>query len=133
MSEQPGTKTALLLVDHGSRSPAANAVLAEVAALIRRMSGQARVYLAHMEFAEPSIAQGFAQAVGDGAARVVVHPYFLSPGRHSQQDVPRMVAEAAQAFPGVSFAVTEPLGVHPKIVEVILERSGIPLSEAPQD
>jgi len=132
MLEQPDSQTALLLVDHGSRSPTANEALVEVAALIRRMSGRTRVYLAHMEFADPSIAQGFAQAVGEGATRVVVHPYFLSSGRHSQRDVPRMVAEAAQAFPGVTFSVTEPLGVHPKIVEVVLERSGIVLSEASQ-
>ena len=130
MSDSAGKTIALLLVDHGSRYQAANDMLADVASLTKQMTGLERVYVCHMELAEPSIAQGFAQAVQDGATAVVVHPYFLSPGRHSQSDIPRMVAEAAQGFPGVEFCVTQPLGVHPKIVEVILERSGIPLDFA---
>jgi sirohydrochlorin ferrochelatase len=83
-----------------------------------------------MELAEPSIGQAFAQAVGDGATAVVVHPYFLSPGRHSTTDIPRMVEEAAKAFPGVAHCVTAPLGVHPKIGEVVLERAGVPSGAA---
>jgi sirohydrochlorin ferrochelatase len=120
-------RIALLLVDHGSRHPPANAVLAEVASLVKQMTGLERVYYAHMDLAEPTVAQGFTQAVRDGATAVVVHPYFLSPGRHSQRDIPRLVEEAAREFPGVEFCVTAPLGVHPKIVEVILERAGIPI------
>jgi sirohydrochlorin ferrochelatase len=129
--ETTDRKIALLLVDHGSRAQAANEMLGEVAALLRTMSGLTRVYLAHMELAEPSIAEGFAQAVRDGATAVVVHPYFLSPGRHSRSDIPRMVAEAAQAHPGVEYCVTAPLGVHPKIIEVVLERCGVPPASAP--
>jgi sirohydrochlorin ferrochelatase len=40
------------------------------------------------------------------------------------------VEEAARGFPGVEFCVTAPLGVHPKIVEVVLERAGISLEAA---
>jgi sirohydrochlorin ferrochelatase len=123
------TKTALILVDHGSRFPAANDMLLDVVQMVKRLSGLQRVYPAHMELAEPSIRQAFAQAVGDGATAVVVHPYFLSPGRHSTTDIPRMVEEAAVEFPGIAHCVTEPLGVHPKIGEVVLERAGVPLGD----
>lgn len=123
-------KTALILVDHGSRFPAANDMLLGVVEMVKRLSGLDRVYPAHMELAEPSIRQAFEQAVGDGATAVVVHPYFLSPGRHSTTDIPRMVEEAAQAFPGIEHCVTEPLGVHPKIGEVVLERAGVPSGAA---
>jgi sirohydrochlorin ferrochelatase len=119
-------KIALLLVDHGSRFRGANDLLADVAAMVQQLSGLEKVYYCHMELAEPTVAEGFAACVKGGATAVVVHPYFLSPGRHSTTDIPRMVAEAAQAFPGVEYCVTEPLGVHPKIGEVILERAGVP-------
>jgi sirohydrochlorin ferrochelatase len=119
-------KIALLLVDHGSRFKEANQMLADVAAMVKRLAGLEEVYYAHMELAEPTIAQAFEACVKAGAAAIVVHPYFLSPGRHSTTDIPRMVAEAAQKFPGVEYCVTEPLGVHPKIGEVILERAGVP-------
>ena len=119
-------KIALLLVDHGSRFKEANQMLADVAAMVKRLAGLEEVYYAHMELAEPTIAQAFEACVKAGAGAIVVHPYFLSPGRHSTTDIPRMVAEAAQKFPGVEYCVTEPLGVHPKIGEVILERAGVP-------
>jgi sirohydrochlorin ferrochelatase len=125
VTEAGTKKTALLLVDHGSRFQAANAMLADVAKMVRELTGLEKVYACHMELAEPTIAEGFEACVKDGATAVVVHPYFLAPGRHSTTDIPRMVAEAAQAFPGVEYCVTEPLGVHPKIGEVILERTGI--------
>lgn len=123
-------RTALILVDHGSRFPAANDMLGDVVEMVKRLSGLERVYPAHMELAEPSIRQAFEKAIADGATAVVVHPYFLSPGRHSTTDIPRMVKEAAQAFPGIQHCVTEPLGVHPKIGEVVLERAGVPLPKA---
>ena len=118
-------RIALVLVDHGSRFQAANDMLADVTKLVRDLSGMERVYHAHMELAEPTIRQAFEAAVRDGATTVIYHPYFLSPGRHSMSDIPRMVAEAAQEFPGIAFCVTEPLGVHSKIGEVVLERAGL--------
>jgi sirohydrochlorin ferrochelatase len=117
---------ALILVDHGSRFQEANDMLLDVVEMVKRLSGLARVYPAHMELAEPSIRQAFEKAVGEGATGVVVHPYFLSPGRHSTTDIPRMVAEAAKEFPGIEHCVTAPLGVHDKIGEVVLERAGVP-------
>lgn len=121
-----GPEIALLLVDHGSRFQEANDMLAEVAAMVKRLSGLQSVHYAHMELAEPTIRQGFEACVRDGAKTVIVHPYFLSPGRHSTSDIPRLVAEAAKGFPGIAYRVTEPLGLHPKIGEVILERAGTP-------
>ncbi len=118
-------RIALVLVDHGSRFQAANDMLADVTKMVRDLSGMERVYHAHMELAEPTIRQAFEAAVRDGATTVLYHPYFLSPGRHSMSDIPRMVSEAAQEFPGIAYCVTEPLGVHPKIGEVVLERAGL--------
>jgi sirohydrochlorin ferrochelatase len=37
-------------------------------------------------------------------------------------NIPLLVKEAANRHPGVAFRITEPLGVHPKLGEVILER-----------
>ena len=115
-------KVAVLIIDHGSRKQNANDMLPEVARLVRQISSFAIVHYAHMELAEPTIQQGFDACVAEGAEEVIVHPYVLSPGRHSTSDIPRMVAEAAQKYPQVTFQVTEPLGLHPKIGEIILER-----------
>ena len=121
---QMSKKVAILIIDHGSRKQDANDMLPEVARLVQQMSSFTIVHYAHMELAEPTIQQAFDACIADGAEEVIVHPYFLSPGRHSTSDIPRRVAEAAQKHPQVTFQVTEPLGLHPKIGEIILERIG---------
>ena len=115
-------KSALLLIDHGSTRDDANELLPKVARMIREMSDFEIVCYAHMELAEPTIQQGFDACVAAGALEVIVHPYFLGPGRHSISDIPRMVAEAAARHSGVSYRITQPLGLDRKIGELILER-----------
>ncbi len=115
-------KQALLLIDHGSTRDDANDLLPKVARMVREMSDFEIVCYAHMELAEPTIQQGFDTCVAAGATEVIVHPYFLGPGRHSVSDIPRMVAEAAAKYAGVSYQLTEPLGLDPKIGELILKR-----------
>jgi sirohydrochlorin ferrochelatase len=117
---------AILLVDHGSTRHEANAMLADMANLVQQMVGSdVAVRYAHMEIAEPSIAQGFAACVEAGADEVITFPYMLSPGKHSTRDIPRLVAEAAAAHQGVQFHVTQAFGIHEKLAEVILTRTGV--------
>jgi sirohydrochlorin ferrochelatase len=117
-----GQTVGLIVVDHGSKKPAANDLLLDVAAMFKRVSGTKIVEPAHMELAEPSIEQAFDRCVAQGATMVVVHPYFLAPGRHSTTDIPRMTAEAAARHPGVRFHVTQPLGLDEKIVQLMMQR-----------
>ena len=116
--------TGLVIVDHGSRRAESNELLLEVVEAYRRHSGWPIVEPAHMELAEPSIAAALARCVEQGARRVVVFPYFLAPGKHWHEDIPRLTAEAASAFGelGVSFVVAPPLGLHPLMLGVIDER-----------
>ncbi len=75
-----------------------------------------------MELALPSIRDAFARCVARGAKSVIVFPYFLAPGRHWREDIPRLAAEAAAGFPGIPFLVTAPLGPHPAMATIIGER-----------
>src|SRR5690606_754307 len=98
MSEDPrGGRplSALLLVDHGSRAPRANARLGELATLLARYLASRGighlVYVAHMELAEPSISAAVAQCAQAGATQLAVVPCMLARGRHVEQDIPRLV------------------------------------------
>ncbi len=122
---------AILLIDHGSRRAQANALLEEVAAQVReRMGAGTIVEPAHMELAEPTIEQGFARCVERGASMVVVHPFMLSPGRHVQEDLPRLVAEAAAAHEGVQFVMAAPLGSHTGVIDAVVERCDTALEQS---
>lgn len=114
---------AFLLIDHGSRRAEANGLIAEVATLVRaRMGGDAVVEAAHMELAPPTIADAFARCVAQGATHVVVHPFMLTPGRHVQEDLPRLVAEAAASHEGVGFVMAAPLGSHDGVISAVVDR-----------
>jgi precorrin-8X/cobalt-precorrin-8 methylmutase len=58
----------------------------------------------------------------DGAKKVMIHPYFLSSGMHVTADIPEIIKEAESKFPDVEFIYTEPLGIHSKMAELVLER-----------
>ncbi len=121
--------TGIILVDHGSRREESNDLLTQVADFYRAFTRQDKpqdawpiVEPAHMELATPSIADAFDKCVAQGASKVIVMPYFLSPGRHWFKDIPDLTAAAAQKHPGVSFVVAAPLGLHPLMAQIIDSR-----------
>src|SRR5574341_1158138 len=115
-------KRALLIVDHGSQRKESNLLVQEIARMMQQRFGLSIVHYAHMELGSPTIQQGFDACVADGAQEVIVQPYFLGPGRHATTDIPDLVKRAAGRHQGIAYRITEPLGAHPKIGEVILER-----------
>ncbi len=118
-------KRALIIVDHGSVVDDANNILVQVTDMLRDDDecNFEIVRYSHMELVEPTISQTFDACVADGAEEIIVHPYFLVPGKHSTHDIPNMVREAAKKHPQVSYRVTAPLGLHSKILKVVLERA----------
>jgi sirohydrochlorin ferrochelatase len=127
ISSQP---IGIIVVDHGSRRGESNEMLVEVAAMFQRITGYAIVEPAHMELAEPSIATAFDRCVARGAKVVVCHPYFLLPGRHWDQDIPELTAQAAAKHPGVKWLVTAPLGLHEAMAKIMDDRIRHCLSHA---
>ena len=114
---------AVILVDHGSRERAANAQLAAIAAaLAQRLRGRRRVSTAHLSIAAPDLPAAIDACVAEGAREIVVMPYFLAPGRHAIQDVPRIARAARARHPGVRIAVSAPLGMHAGLVAAVAER-----------
>ncbi|MEQ9454339.1 MAG: CbiX/SirB N-terminal domain-containing protein [Phycisphaeraceae bacterium] len=121
MSEAP-EKLGIVIVDHGSRRAASNEMLERFVGAFAPEAGFEIVEPAHMELAEPSIGTAFDRCVERGATKVLICPYFLLPGKHWDQDIPELAAEAAGRHPGVPFVVTAPIGLHPMMKQVIENR-----------
>jgi sirohydrochlorin ferrochelatase len=114
--------TGVIIVDHGSRRQESNEMLLTAAAAFKATSGYTIVEPAHMEIAEPTIADAFEACVAQGAQKVVVFPYFLSPGKHWKHDIPALVEAAATRHPGTEWLVTAPFGLHPQVQQIIADR-----------
>jgi len=114
----------VIIVDHGSRRDESNQMLEHVSALFaERFKQRYRIVEpAHMELAEPSIATAYARCVERGAQRVVVCPFFLGPGKHWTQDIPRLTANAARQFPQTTYHVTPTLGIDDLILDLLDKR-----------
>lgn len=127
-----GQKDTVLLCDHGSpiievtrvRDALAKDLAAEpgmppgrlVACSMERREGP------EYAFNEPLLATALQQATGD----VIVLMLFLLPGRHAgpDGDVATIVKEHAR--PGAQVRLSPLLATHPKLVELIAKRSGLP-------
>ena len=109
----------VIVVDHGSRKAESNERLKELVSSYREMSELSLVEPAHMELSEPSIATAYRRCVEQGATRVVCFPFFLSPGRHVQEDIPSLLEEAAAQNSGIPYTITAPLGMHKNVLALI--------------
>ena len=112
----------VIVVDHGSRRKESNAALLDVVQQFAASTSYKLIEPAHMELAEPSIEQAFDRLVERGAKFVVVHPYFLLPGRHWAEDIPALALAASKKHPNVQHLVTAPLGIHSLMATIMHDR-----------
>lgn len=136
-----GRKVGVVIVDHGSKRAAANDMLDGVVEMYRDIVMSADyaggheddgrivcVTKAHMELCAPSILDAVRTCVEKhGANVVIVAPFFLSRGRHIQEDIPRLVREAEVEISQegnalVECIVAEPLGLDAGVVNVMKKR-----------
>jgi len=115
-------KSGVLVVGHGSRRQEANEDVREAARRIAERGGFSLVEAAFLEIEHPNIGEGFARLVQRGAREITVHPYFLSPGRHTRGDIPVEVEEAAKRHIGVNYRITEPLSAHKLVIAASVDR-----------
>ncbi len=115
----------IIIAGHGSPKKDANNI-EQVAALLHNMMhpgcSDDCVRVAYLQFEQPDIMEAIKSCVRDRAKKVIIHPYFLSRGMHVTSDIPAIINDAKGKYPGVEFIYTEPLGIHNKMAEVVLER-----------
>ena len=114
--------TAVLLIAHGSRRQEANDDLARLAEMIRSRGRYPIVEIAYLEIAEPTIATAATSCVKSGAGRVKMLPYFLSAGAHVVDDLERHRKELSVQYPQIVFELCPPLGLHPLMIDIVLDR-----------
>ena len=136
-SSQTTLTVGILLMDHGSRNDASNQRLHDMARLYQNTLGDPQriiVKAAHMEIASPSIPDVLNEFAELGVDEIVCHPFFLSPGRHVKEDIPRIVEDAIENL-GLDIPVitTSPVGSHTELminaIHSLVEESSAILSQ----
>lgn len=80
------------------------------------------VRVGYLQFSKPSVEDAIRKAVKDGAAKIIIHPYFLSSGIHVTKSIPAIINEAKALYPEVKFLYTEPLASDDAIAGIVLKK-----------
>jgi sirohydrochlorin cobaltochelatase len=112
----------LLLIGHGSPYEEGNQQYLQLASQVADYLG-VEVQPCFLELVEPSIEAGIQRCVDEGARRVAVLPLFLGPAGHQKSDVPVMLAQARERYPGVEFRYGTPIGAQYQLVRVLEDRA----------
>lgn len=87
-----------------------------------RGSGQySCVEHAFLQYVPPALDQAVRKCIDQGAARIVIVPFFVQTGAHVSRDIPELVGEFRKRFPSVQFQVTAPVGSHPMMAEIVAD------------
>ncbi|HPG25316.1 MAG TPA: CbiX/SirB N-terminal domain-containing protein [Myxococcota bacterium] len=122
MTKGAGRVRGVLLVDHGTRSEAANATLLALAEAVARARPDWLVEAAHMELTPPDVGTAIDVLVERGAHEIHVHLHFLVAGYHVRESLPALVARARERHPSIAIELTDPLGDDPRLLEIVLDR-----------
>jgi sirohydrochlorin ferrochelatase len=115
-------KSAILLVGHGSRVPAANRVLHGIARSLRARFRGRLVAPCYLEAARPGIQEAIDRCVARGARRILCVPYFLYLGGHVERDLPAEMARARARHPGLRIRLAAHLGHDARLVSIVADR-----------
>jgi precorrin-8X/cobalt-precorrin-8 methylmutase len=115
----------IILVGHGSPKKDANQMEIVGGMLHEHLHPgctEKCISTSYLQFEPPTLEETLESTLKTGPERVIIHPYFLSPGMHVTSDIPEVIKDAQSRYPDTRIIYTEPLGISEKIVSVIKER-----------
>lgn len=118
-------KAGVVVLAHGSRGEQARTsqVLKRVTEGVKAvLHPEVEVVGAALQFESPSLEETVRALVGRGIDRIVITPYFLFSGRHITEDIPEMIEEFKQQYPGKEFILTDILGSDQHSANLVAER-----------
>lgn len=113
-----GCSDGLLLVAHGSSSPAGVDEALALGAAVASACPGLHVDLGFLELADPPAGAALDRLVHRGCARIIVQPLMLLAAGHTKSDVPAIVLEGRARHPSVEFVFGSPLGVVPELLAI---------------
>ncbi len=112
----------LIIVSHGSRIDSANNEMLQLTQDIKRSAAKHFTAVEHafIEIAGPDFSEQVTKLEEKGVDHIIVFPLFLAAGKHVKMDIPRIVEEAQQSYPRISFQLKNHLGGLDRLADLIL-------------
>ena len=119
--EKDAINAVLMVVGPGAFEPEANAGIAKMTRMIWEGVGFAWAEVSYADTAFPSVAKGLETATRLGYRHIVILPYLLSAGAQLEK-INTAVSSARSQHPNLQFTQAAPLGAHPEVIAVLIER-----------
>ncbi len=113
---------AVLLVAHGSRSPAGRVEMVALADVVAASRPGSDVRVGFLEMSDPPAAAVLQDMLDGGARDVVVVPIMLFAAGHAKSDVPAVVLQARARHPQARVTYGRPLGVDHALLDLARRR-----------
>ena len=115
-------RPAMLVVGHGTKSPAGVAQFVALVDRVRDAVPMVDVEGGFLELAPPPIQDAVARLAARGPRTVDVVPLVLVGAGHSKGDIPAALGRERLRHPGMDFRYGRPLGPHPLLLAELTER-----------
>ena len=119
-----GIDRVLVLLGHGSRAPETLEEMRELAAKLQAVSPGPRVVPAFLNLLQPDLPAAIREAVAAGSRQIDVLPLFFFTGKHVQEDVRKLIAEARLQHPDASITLREAAGRNPAFLPFLAGIAG---------
>ncbi|PGL71075.1 sirohydrochlorin chelatase [Bacillus sp. AFS055030] len=114
---------AVVYIGHGSRRQEGNQqFLHFIQSVIKEIPIQKQEY-AFLELVDPTIQQTLEKMIVEGASNILIVPVLLFAAGHYKRDIPDVLNSILKRFPHVNITITEPFGVHEKMIQLVCKRT----------
>jgi len=117
----PVSSRGIVLFAHGSRDPQWARPLERLAQAVGARDPGAAVETAFLELMPPTLETAVARLVARGATDIAVLPVFWAAGGHVTRDLPRLLAQAEAAHPGVRLTALPVLSELPGVLDAVAQ------------
>jgi len=115
----------IIIVGHGSTAADADGtayIADQLHSMLHADCKKDCVRVAYLQFMKPELKESLDNIAQEGINKIVIHPFFLSRGFHVTKNIPQIIENFQNTYPGIKVICTAPLGVHEKLAEVVLKR-----------
>jgi len=116
------SKTAVLLIGHGSRNPKGNDEFLRFSERVAARNPKLDFVPCFIEFHDVLIPDGIDRAVALGATRIVAVPVILLAAGHVKVEIPELLEDGRKRHPGVEIVYARNIGVCDATVRMLVER-----------
>jgi len=115
------SRTAAILLAHGSRDKAWRAGFEQLAASLVESQGEGRARAAYLQLASPTLLEAVTAAAEEGFRQIMVLPLFIAAGGHVMRDVPEQVSAVQDQWRDLQVTVLPRIGEAPGFLELVAQ------------